>query len=301
MKAELAAVDQLSPKKEPEMNRRMRNTWFVLSLALLASLLLAACRPEPAPIETPAVEEEPEVSESQPAETEAVEVPTEPEVEAEVEVRTQDGVSKDIRLDPAIAEDDDSLLVSGYIYENLVQLEDDIPSPALATSWVVSEDGLDYIFYLRPGVTFHDGTPLNADAVIANFNRWFDPEDPLRGTVGTYDAWENVFLGFKGETGEDGSATSTFDGIEKIDDLTVLAHLSRQDPTFLLNLTLVYFGIASPTALASSGDDYGTQAGSAVGTGPCYVSEWTDESLTLLPNPDYWGEQPGEGLEFPLR
>jgi ABC-type transport system substrate-binding protein len=287
----------------------MRSARFVLSLALLASLLLAACRPEPAPIETPAAEEEPEVSEPQPVETEAVEVPTETEVEAEVEVeveveveiKTQDEVSKNIRLDPAITEDDDSLLVSGYIYENLVQLKDDVPSPALATSWTVSEDGLDYIFYLRPGVTFHDGTPLNADAVIANFNRWFDPEDPLRGTVGTYDAWKNVFLGFKGETGEDGSAASTFDGIEKVDDLTVLAHLNRQDPTLLLNLALDYFGIASPTALASDGDDYGTRAGSAVGTGPYYVSEWTDESLTLLPSPGYWDEQPGEGLEFPLR
>src|SRR5437762_12525217 len=76
-------------------------------------------------------------------------------------------------------------MVNGYLYEGLVKMESGSPAPALATSWIISEDGLDYIFNLRPGVVFQDGSPLNADAVIANFNRWFDQKDALRG-AGAY-------------------------------------------------------------------------------------------------------------------
>src|SRR5437762_8164622 len=119
-------------------------------------------------------------------------------------------------------------MVNGYLYEGLVKMESGSPAPALATAWIISEDGLDYIFNLRPGVAFQDGSPLNADAVIANFNRWFDQEDALRG-AGAYTAWQNAFLGFKGEVDENGSPKSSFDGIEKVNDLTVLVHLNRPD------------------------------------------------------------------------
>ena len=44
--------------------------------------------------------------------------------------------------------------------------------PWLATSWTVSKDGLTYTFTLKPGVKFTDGTPLNAQAVVDNFNYW---------------------------------------------------------------------------------------------------------------------------------
>src|SRR5688572_23145082 len=60
--------------------------------------------------------------------------------------------------------------------------------PGLAESWTVSEDGLDYVFQLKTGAVFSDNTPVNADAVAANFNRWFDPNDPARGS-GSYEAW----------------------------------------------------------------------------------------------------------------
>ena len=51
------------------------------------------------------------------------------------------------------------------IHEPLIRLNPDGSfSPCLATDWSVSDDGLTYTFHLRQGVTFHDGTPWNADA-----------------------------------------------------------------------------------------------------------------------------------------
>ena len=263
---------------------RKHITW--LTLALVAGLMLAACGPkEESP--TDAEEEQPAASE---------------ETAPSEDVVAQEVISKDVLLDPALAaaDDEDSLLVNGLIYEGLVGLEDDLVVPGLATSWTASDDGLDYIFKLRPDAVFHDGTPVDADAILANFNRWFDPEDSLHGS-GAFEEWESIFLGFKGETNDDDTPKSTFDGIEKVDNLTVLIHLSRQDEALLSNLSLPAFSIASPDALDARGEEYGSADGGAVGTGPYMVSERTDDELVLLPNPDYWGEMPGQGLAFSLR
>lgn len=255
---------------------------------LLAGVVLTACQPATTPTATSPA--------PQPTATSA-EVATPVPTEAHP---MQPAISKDVLLDPAAAEDADSMTVNGYLYEGLVKVEGGNPAPALATSWIISEDGLDYIFNLRPGVVFHDDTPLNADAVIANFNRWFDPEDALHGD-GTYATWQEFFLGFKGETEEDGSPKSSFDGIEKVNDLTVLIHLNRQDEALLINLAQGAFAIVGPNTLTAEGDNSGTAAGSANGTGPYRLSERTDAHLVLAPNANYWGTAPTEELEFPYK
>ena len=88
--------------------------------------------------------------------------------------RSSDAVS----LDPARANDIESLEVAEQVYGRLVRfapgrLE---PEPDLATSWTVSSDGTVWTFELRPGVTFHDGTPFNADAVVFSFERQLQPD-----------------------------------------------------------------------------------------------------------------------------
>ena len=50
--------------------------------------------------------------------------------------------------------------------------------PGLAQNWSVSGDGLTWTFNLRPGISFHDGTALNADAVAFNIRRWWDRDNP---------------------------------------------------------------------------------------------------------------------------
>ena len=186
-------------------------------------------------------------------------------------------ISKNITLDPALASDADSKSVIGYVYEGLLKLDNGSPAPALASSWTVSGDDLDYIFSLRSGATFHDGTPVNADAVITNFNRWFDAKDALHGS-GTYNMWVADFGGFKGETAN-GKSKSEFDGIEKQNDTTVIVHLNTPDPNLLTKLSDPAFSIVSPAALQAAG--FGTSSGKDGGSGAYKISAWTATDLTL--------------------
>ncbi len=187
--------------------------------------------------------------------------------------------SAGLQLDPANPTSDNARAAAGYLYEGLVGKQSDKVVGVLAESWTVSNDGLDYIFNLRPGVSFHDGAPLNADAVVTNFNRWFDPADSAHGT-GKFAAWTDAFSGFKGEVKDDGKAKSQYDGIEKVNELTVLVHLNTPDPEFLNKITDVAFSIVSPTVLSTGGGDGGT--------GMYKYASQTDAELTLEPFAGYW-------------
>src|SRR6185503_7699746 len=91
---------------------------------LLAGVVLTACQPgAPTPTATS--------SAPQPTSTSAAK-PTPIPTEAN---QTQAPISKDVRLDPAIAQEADSATVNGYLYEGLVKIEGGSPAPALAISW----------------------------------------------------------------------------------------------------------------------------------------------------------------------
>jgi peptide/nickel transport system substrate-binding protein len=79
-------------------------------------------------------------------------------------------------LDPAFASDGETFRVARQIFEGLVGTEPGTadPAPLLATEWETSEDGLSTTFTLRDDVTFHDGEKFDAEAVCANFDRWYN-------------------------------------------------------------------------------------------------------------------------------
>src|SRR5690625_624215 len=81
-------------------------------------------------------------------------------------------------LDFASVSDGESSRVTKNIFESLLDYERDSFEivPGLAHDWEVSEDGLEYTFYLEEDVKFHDGTDFNAEAVKLNFDRFADPE-----------------------------------------------------------------------------------------------------------------------------
>jgi ABC-type transport system substrate-binding protein len=187
-------------------------------------------------------------------------------------------------------------MVSQYLYEGLTRLgADGEAHPAIAESWVISDDQLDYIFTLRSNAMFSDGTQITPDIVAENFNRWFDPQSPLRGN-GDYATWGRIFLGFHGEKGPDNRAKSSVDGIQKVDVNTVLIHLNRPVPDLLKYLADPAFAILNPTALASG--SYGGQGSSIISSGSYVISSWTDAGLTLGPNLNYWGDKPAIALNF---
>ncbi len=200
----------------------------------------------------------------------------------------------ELQFDPANLTSDNARSAAGYLFESLVGVKDGQLVAALAETWTVSDDGLDYIFNLRAAVSFHDAAALNADAVLANFNRWFDPANPSHGS-GAFAAWASAFKGFKGETTEDGKAKSQYDGIEKVNELTVLVHLNTPDPEFLRKIADPAFSMVSPTVLGGGEGDGGTNRYQSAGV--------SGSTLTLEPFAGYWDAAsiPTEGIEVPFK
>jgi len=107
------------------------------------------------------------------------------------------GASDPTYLDPALVSDGESFRVTEQIFESLVSLKPGTTfiRPGLATKFS-SKNGKDWVFKLRHGVKFQDGTPFNAAAVCANFNRQYNFRGPFQDASATY-YWQAVFGGFK--------------------------------------------------------------------------------------------------------
>ncbi|MBE7379798.1 MAG: ABC transporter substrate-binding protein [Leptolyngbya sp. SIO1E4] len=194
-----------------------------------------------------------------------------------------------VNLTPGNVTDGNSLYVQQQIYNYLIEDEAGTTDliPALATEWSASEDGLTWTFLLREGVKFHDGTDFNADAVVFNVNRWWDPdfEYGYRAEGNLYEIWTDLFGGFKGDE------ASTLVDVRAVDDLTVEFELAEPFAAFPAAVSSAYFGIGSPTAMQEAGANYGTPSGVAVGTGPFMFEEWrSGDRITLSKFDDYWKE-----------
>jgi peptide/nickel transport system substrate-binding protein len=192
-------------------------------------------------------------------------------------------------LDPALETSANSLAPASHIYEGLTTFEPGTttPIPSLAVSWEASDDSLEWTFELRKGVKFHDGTDFNADAVVFNFERWWDTDNPYNLGADQFIYWDYMFQGFKGDE------NSVVANIEKVDDYTVKLTLNKPNASLLNTLTMENFRFASPAAVKEQGDIYGTAEGHPVGTGPFEVTEWVKEDhITLTRFDDYWGEKP---------
>jgi len=210
-------------------------------------------------------------------------------------------------LDGALISDGESIRVLYQMTEGLTALEPGTSDviPSLATDWTTSDDGLAWTFNLREGVTFHDGEPLNAEAVCTNFERWFNFPPALQGDGTTY-YWQYGFGGGFKNPGE-GSPTaedSLYASCEATEELSVTLNLTKPSSTILSTLTLPSLHIVSPTALTEFEADAGAQNDDGIfqpsgtystehptGTGPYKFESWTvGEQLVLTRNDDYWGE-----------
>lgn len=186
-----------------------------------------------------------------------------------------------VGLDPINVTDGESIRVTHNVFETLLEYDQNLElQPKLATEYSSSEDGLTWTFKLREGVKFHDGTDFNAEAVVFNFDRWMDPENPYH--QGDFPYYPFLYGGFKGDENH------LIEHVKATGDHELEIKLKRKTAPFLSYLAISMFGIASPAAIEKYGD---TLNENPVGTGPFMFEEWSrNNTITLAKNPEYWME-----------
>jgi len=182
-------------------------------------------------------------------------------------------VAEPVNLDPPQVTDLNSNRVGRRVVETLVTFPEESTQvvPGLAESWTISKDGLQYTFKLRRGITFHDGTPLNAEAVKFSIERQINPNHPAY-KLGKY-PFANFFFG-------------NVKAVEVLSEERVAFLLNEPRASFLSILTAGAASIVSPTAVMKWGPDYPTHP---VGTGPFRFASWDrGQRVVLEKNPTYW-------------
>jgi peptide/nickel transport system substrate-binding protein len=211
------------------------------------------------------------------------------------------GASDPTYLDPALVSDGESFRVTEQMFEGLVKLKPGTTKivPSLATSWNL-KGGKVWTFNLRKGVKFHDGTPWNAAAACANFNRWYNWTGPFQDPSATF-YYQATYGGFK-KNEVANLSSPLFKSCRTVGNYRIVVTLTKPSGVFFPSLVIQSFAMQSPTAMKKYGADQATLAGGAfrstgtyafqhpTGTGPFKFSSWTiGQKVELVKNKSYWG------------
>jgi peptide/nickel transport system substrate-binding protein len=248
---------------------KSRTLFALLAILMVASFGLTAC--QPAATETPAATEV--AATSAPATAvpaTAVPATAVPPTEVPVAEVPQSFVyidntgfyTLDIFFTPWFS------MTQSLMYDTLVTMDLSLDHfiPLLAESWEVAPDNLSVTFKIKPGITFHDGTVLDANALKWNYDKYLDPTWPKE----INDQWPTYISGF-----------------EVIDDLTLKVNLIQPYAPLFADLFLTM--IVSPTAYEAEGQDGFGRA--PVGSGPWMPTEIVENQYVhYKANPNYtWG------------
>lgn len=236
-----------------------RYTLFV-SLIVALSVVLSACGGGAATQAPAAATQAPAATTHAPAPTDAPAVPQVLKIANTANITTWDPIESFSTEAAYMAN----------VYEQLLRINPpgsaEQYTPLLATSWESNADGTVWTFNLREGVTFHDGEPMNADAVVKSL-------DAARERGGASFIWWMV------------------DSIEAVDDLTVQFNLSASAPIDLVASSLYGAWIVSPKALdAAAADENYWANGAEAGTGPYFIESYVpDQEIVFQKFENYWG------------
>ena len=158
--------------------------------------------------------------------------------------------------------------ISGNLFNSLITIDEQLNYvPELAESWEAQDNGKVYVFRLRQGVKFHDGSDFDAAAVAWNFERIMDPEEK---------AFPRPFF-------------QIIEAVEPLDAHTVKFTLKYPTQTFIPTLAVYRTGflIKSPTSYKTWGRN--DAAMNPAGTGPFKFAKWEPNQIIVLEkNPDYY-------------
>jgi peptide/nickel transport system substrate-binding protein len=159
-----------------------------------------------------------------------------------------------------------TFIVGEQMFEGLFRWTPQGLVPWLARDVTVTPDGKLWTLKLRDGVTFHDGTPFNAEAVKFNLERIRDGQGfPYSGLL------------------------APLQEIKAVNPSTVQITMKAPYGPFRALLGFIYFGMQSPAAIQKHGPDYGSNP---VGTGPFKFQSWQrGAQLVLVRNDNYWGDK----------
>ncbi|MGM0899535.1 MAG: ABC transporter substrate-binding protein [Bacillota bacterium] len=149
------------------------------------------------------------------------------------------------------------------VYDTLVNYNDELePEAGLAESWETPDEKT-IVLHLREGVTFHDGTPFDAEAVKFNLDRVRSEESNI-------------------------SDLASVDSVEVVDAHTVNLHLKQPDSSIILALSDRSGMMVSPSAVEKFGADFGQNP---VGAGPFKMVNWVrNGEIQLEAYENYWQE-----------
>ncbi|HEU5434296.1 MAG TPA: ABC transporter substrate-binding protein [Thermomicrobiales bacterium] len=179
-------------------------------------------------------------------------------------------------FDPAIMTGTSTFRPVSSMFDMLTNLFDPTTDikPDLAESWEIAPDATSVTMKLRPGVKFHDGTDVNADAVVFSFERMLNTKSP--NYHGPY-AFPPFFY-------------PTYKTSTAVDPMTVKFELTQPDATFFSALVWNTGSIVSPTAAKAAGKDFQNKP---IGAGPFKFVDWEkDVKTTMEAFPGYWGGAP---------
>lgn len=149
--------------------------------------------------------------------------------------------------------------------------------PMLALSWRSNANGTIWTFKLRPGVKFHDGSPMTADDVVYTFKQQTDPKNG-----------SNALSSYQGILSPS--------GVVKVDAMTVAFHLE----TPIGNFPYLVSSDTYNSIIVPKGTDFAKWQSTFIGTGPWKLKSYQpNASASFAANPDYWGSKPLlSGIQF---
>ena len=185
-------------------------------------------------------------------------------------------------LDPVRDSSISTTHVAQQIFDGLVAFDHELRVvPGLAESWTVSKDGREYLFSLRKGVRFHDGSSFEARDAAASLTRIFRPENLVQSTR----FLDNIVGAEEFRNGK----LDHVSGIRVISDYRIAITLKKPYAPFLAALAMPLTKIV-PSELAGNADD--TLSRHPVGTGPFRFVSWEKNTITLKANDGYFLGKP---------